>query len=91
MRKRRYASFLLAAVLLLAGCGGGERQTEGPVLWFCADGEHGPALAPQPYEGETTVEDIDLTVEAIAKIVERLRSMSPLYEDFVKQNQKKEV
>ena len=40
---------------------------------------------------ETTVEDIDLTVEAIAKIVERLRSMSPLYEDFVKQNQKKEV
>ncbi len=38
---------------------------------------------------ETTKEDIDFTVDAIKKIVERLRSMSPLYEDFVKQNQKK--
>lgn len=38
---------------------------------------------------ETTKEDIDFTVDAIRKIVERLRSMSPLYEDFVKQNQKK--
>lgn len=37
---------------------------------------------------ETTKEDIDFTVDAIKKIVERLRSMSPLYEDFVKQNQK---
>lgn len=33
---------------------------------------------------ETTKEDIDDTVEAIKKIVERLRSMSPLYEDFLK-------
>ena len=33
---------------------------------------------------ETTKEDIDYTVEAVKKIVERLRSMSPLYEDFVK-------
>ena len=33
---------------------------------------------------ETTREDIDVTVEAIKSIVERLRSMSPLYEDFVK-------
>ena len=34
----------------------------------------------------TTKEDIDVTIEAIKTIVERLRSMSPLYEDFVKKN-----
>ncbi|MDE7323451.1 MAG: cysteine desulfurase NifS [Lachnospiraceae bacterium] len=34
--------------------------------------------------GETTKEDIDFTVEELKKIVERLRSMSPLYEDFCK-------
>ena len=33
---------------------------------------------------ETTKEDIDYTVDAIKRIVERLRNMSPLYEDFVK-------
>nr|MCR5584427.1 aminotransferase class V-fold PLP-dependent enzyme [Lachnospiraceae bacterium] len=33
---------------------------------------------------ENTMEEIDYTVEALKKIVERLRSMSPLYEDFVK-------
>ena len=33
---------------------------------------------------ETTKEDIDYTVDELKKIVERLRSMSPLYEDFVK-------
>ncbi|MCC8137539.1 MAG: cysteine desulfurase NifS [Clostridiales bacterium] len=31
---------------------------------------------------ETTREEIDVTVETIKKIVERLRSMSPQYEDF---------
>lgn len=36
---------------------------------------------------ETTKEDIDYTVDALKKIVERLRSMSPLYEDFVKNGQ----
>lgn len=41
--------------------------------------------------GETTKEDIDYTVDAVKTIVERLRSMSPLYEDFVKQNQQKEA
>ena len=35
---------------------------------------------------ETTKEEIDYTVEAIKTVVERLRSMSPLYEDFVKKN-----
>lgn len=35
---------------------------------------------------ETTEEEIDYTVEALKKIVDRLRSMSPLYEDFVKKN-----
>lgn len=33
---------------------------------------------------ETTKEDIDFTVDAVRKIVERLRSMSPLYEDSMK-------
>lgn len=35
---------------------------------------------------ETTKEEIDTTVEALKTIVERLRNMSPLYEDFVKKN-----
>ena len=33
---------------------------------------------------ETTKEELDVVVEKIKGIVERLRSMSPLYEDFVK-------
>lgn len=33
---------------------------------------------------ETTKEEIDYTVDKLKVIVERLRSMSPLYEDFVK-------
>ena len=36
---------------------------------------------------ETTKEDIDFTVDTIKKIVEKLRSMSPLYEDFIRKNQ----
>lgn len=35
---------------------------------------------------ETTKEDIDYVVEVIKEIVDRLRSMSPLYEDFVKKH-----
>ncbi len=36
---------------------------------------------------ETTMEDIDYTVDELKVIIEQLRSMSPLYEDFVrKQN-----
>ena len=37
---------------------------------------------------ETTMEDIDFVVDCIKQIIERMRSMSPLYEDFVKKNQK---
>ena len=33
---------------------------------------------------ETTLEEIDYTVDTLKKIIERLRSMSPLYEDFMK-------
>ncbi len=33
---------------------------------------------------ENTREEIDYTVDELKKIIERLRSMSPLYEDFVK-------
>jgi cysteine desulfurase len=33
---------------------------------------------------ETTLEDIDFVVDKLKGIIERLRSMSPLYEDFLK-------
>lgn len=33
---------------------------------------------------KTTLEEIDFTVDKLKTIIERLRSMSPLYEDFVK-------
>lgn len=37
---------------------------------------------------KNTMEEIDYTVDELKKIIERLRGMSPLYEDFVKkQNQ----
>ncbi len=36
---------------------------------------------------ENTKEEMDIVVEELKKIVERLRSMSPLWEDFVKKNQ----
>lgn len=35
---------------------------------------------------ETTKEDIDYTVDCLVPIIETLRSMSPLYEDFVKKH-----
>ena len=33
---------------------------------------------------ETTREELDYVVESMKKIVEKLRSMSPLYEDFLR-------
>lgn len=35
---------------------------------------------------QTTLEELDFVVDELKKIVERLRSMSPLYEDFVRSN-----
>lgn len=36
---------------------------------------------------QTTMEDIDYTVDELKKIIARLRSMSPLYEDFARKQQ----
>ena len=38
---------------------------------------------------DTTQEEIDYTVDKLAEIIARLRSMSPLYEDFEKKQEKK--
>lgn len=38
---------------------------------------------------KNTMEEIDFTVDQLKKIIERLREMSPLYEDFVKKQQEK--
>lgn len=37
---------------------------------------------------KTTKEEIDFTIDELKKIVDRLRSMSPLYEDFLKKGEK---
>lgn len=37
---------------------------------------------------ENTEEEMDFVVDSIKEIVEKLRAMSPLYEDFVKQNRR---
>ena len=37
---------------------------------------------------DTTKEDVDTTVDELKKIVAHLREMSPLYEDFVKNEAK---
>ena len=36
--------------------------------------------------GESTLEEIDFTVDELIRIVEKIRSMSPLYEDFITKN-----
>lgn len=37
---------------------------------------------------DTTKEDLDYTVDCLKQIVEEIRSMSPLYEDFIKETKK---
>src|SRR5699024_2589016 len=37
---------------------------------------------------DTTKEDLDYTVDCLKQIVEEIRSMSPLYEDFIKKTKK---
>lgn len=37
---------------------------------------------------KNTKEEIDFVIESIKEIIEKLRSMSPLYEDFIKHNKK---
>ena len=39
---------------------------------------------------ETTLEEIDYTVEQLKEIVEKLRTMSPLYADFLQKQSKAE-
>ena len=55
-RAVRTLTALLAALLLLAACGGGQADREKPelVLYYLLEGEpiHGSALDWQPYEGE---------------------------------------
>ena len=36
---------------------------------------------------ENTMEQMDFVVDELKKIIDRLRRMSPLYEDFLKSNQ----
>ena len=40
---------------------------------------------------EITREDVDYTVSVIKETVEYMRNMSPLYEDFIKKNKKKQI
>ena len=40
---------------------------------------------------ENTKEEIDYVVDCLKEIVAKLRSMSPLYEDFIKSKEKKEI
>ena len=39
---------------------------------------------------DTTKEDLDYTLEQIKEIVAKLRDLSPLYEDFIRKQQKAE-
>ena len=45
-------------------------------------------ISKKKYNESLSKEEIDYVVEELKKIVEQLRAMSPLYEDFVKRQAK---
>ena len=66
-------------------------QSQGYEVFLAADGIEGLEVMEKEdihlrmtLGEETTREDLDYTVDTLKEIVANLRSMSPLYEDFIK-------
>ena len=71
-----------------SACTSGSLDPSHVLLAICLPHEIAHGSLRLTLSAETTMEDIDFVVDCIKQIIERLRSMSPLYEDFVKKNQK---
>ena len=71
-----------------SACTSGSLDPSHVLLASCLPHENAHGSLRLTLSAETTMEDIDFVVDCIKQIIERLRSMSPLYEDFVKKNQK---